>query len=342
MLTGSEPDGLGTVVGGPARRASLDQTIAQAIGGTTPFKSLQVGIAYYSHGGANSNLVVDNVSHSGPGTALRAEQDPAAVFNRLFGATFTPPSASASPSGPTPRDIARSRLLDAVKADAARLKSRLGKEDQQRLDSHLSAVSDLQKRLNPAKRPVGAECKKPDLGAFGNYAEKTNVMNEVVRLALACDLTRVVSYMFTSPASHREYPEIGINTSFHADVCHQESDPQAVYNKGVTFFMSRFASLLEAVKKTPEGAGNMLDNMCVMGTSCIASQTAGGAHSVFDWPLLVAGRAGGKLKPGTHYRSMTSENATNVSLTCMQAMGLPVTEFGVDSAYTNKTVPILT
>lgn len=342
LLTGDNPDGLGTVVGGPARRESFDQTIAKEVSGSTPFKSVQVGIAYYSHGGTSSNLMIDSVSHSGPGSALRAEQDPSAVFERLFGGNFTPPSPGTTTNAPVARDVARGRMLDAVKQDATRLRARLGKGDQDRLDAHLSAIADLQRRLTPTAHAVAAECRKPDLGNFSTYSEKTNVMNEVIRLALACDLTRVVSYMFSSPASHREYPEVNINSSFHADVCHQEPAPQTVYETGVKYFMERFASLLDAFKNTPEGTGNMLDNICAMGTSCIATQTEGGAHSVFDWPILFAGRAGGKLRPGMHYRSTSNGSATMASLTAMRAMGLTNAGFGYDAAYTDQTLPILT
>jgi hypothetical protein len=53
------------------------------------------------------------------------------------------------------------------------------------------------------------------------------------------------------------------------------------------------------------------------------------SHSTTDFPILVAGRAGGYLKyPGIHIRSATSENTSDVLLTCLRAVGTGVTSVG--------------
>jgi hypothetical protein len=81
----------------------------------------------------------------------------------------------------------------------------------------------------------------------------------------------------------------------------------------------------------PEGAGNLLDNTVIYATSDVSD---GKAHSITDYPLLVAGRGGGFLKyPGVHYRSTNGENTNLALLSVLKAAGLPLTSFGTgDSA----------
>ena len=50
-------------------------------------------------------------------------------------------------------------------------------------------------------------------------------------------------------------------------------------------------------------------------------------------PVVVAGRAGGALKfPGVHVRSTTSENTSDVLLSCLQAVGTGLTSVGGGTA----------
>jgi|CXWL01.1.fsa_nt_gi hypothetical protein len=57
-----------------------------------------------------------------------------------------------------------------------------------------------------------------------------------------------------------------------------------------------------------------------------------------DYPLLIAGGAGGALKnPGTHV-NLRGGNATRVPFTILKALGLPDTSWGQGPRYTNQVV----
>jgi hypothetical protein len=118
--------------------------------------------------------------------------------------------------------------------------------------------------------------------------------------------------------------------TFHEDYGHRTSPKGLSYattgfNTGVRFAMSNLGDLLERMKATPDGAGNLLDNSCVYTTSCVSeSQTHGGT----DFPLLVAGKAGGKLKTDQHMR-IIDENVSKVPFTLLTAMGSNATSFGM-------------
>jgi hypothetical protein len=60
-------------------------------------------------------------------------------------------------------------------------------------------------------------------------------------------------------------------------------------------------------------------------------------HSLENFPLITAGKAGGRLKTGLHIRT-AGDPATRVGLTLQQAMGLPINSWGTDSMATNKSI----
>jgi hypothetical protein len=62
------------------------------------------------------------------------------------------------------------------------------------------------------------------------------------------------------------------------------------------------------------------------------------AHDLTDYPLVIAGKAGGFLKyPGVHYRSATNENTNLVLLSALRSVGLPLTEFGTGQSLVNSS-----
>jgi hypothetical protein len=72
----------------------------------------------------------------------------------------------------------------------------------------------------------------------------------------------------------------------------------------------------------------LLDRSCILCTSDLAE---GLSHSKNDYPILVAGSAGGALKsPGIHVRSANGANTSDVLLSCLQAVGTGVSSVGKD------------
>jgi hypothetical protein len=171
--------------------------------------------------------------------------------------------------------------------------------------------------------------------------QRGQAFSDLLVFAMASDLTRVFSYMFTCPACHGNYADCGLDaTTFHEDYGHRLSPKGLTYatagfNTGVRFAMSNLGDLLGRMKATPDGAGTLLDNSCVYATSCVSeSQTHGGT----DFPLLVAGKAGGKLKTDQHIR-LLDENVSKVPFSLLTAMGSAATTFGMAEAQVSSAVP---
>jgi hypothetical protein len=84
-----------------------------------------------------------------------------------------------------------------------------------------------------------------------------------------------------------------------------------------------------------EGDGTLLDNMLVFAHSDVSFAKN---HDVSGVPVMLAGRAGGRIKPGLHVNG-GGELVTRVGLTVQQAMGLQVGSWGHDGMQTTRSIP---
>jgi hypothetical protein len=157
----------------------------------------------------------------------------------------------------------------------------------------------------------------------------SDMMSELLAIAFACDLTRVASVAFTLPAAHVYYRHLGadMNDDFHDTICH--TDPgdnisQTRVHRGVVHTMQCLGTLLERLRTLPEGDGNLLDNSLIYVTSCTSW---GKIHAKDEWPVLLAGKAGGALQGNVHYRA-PGENLSKILLTMANVMGSNVTTLG--------------
>jgi hypothetical protein len=314
---------------------SIDQVAADAIAGTTTFKSLQLAVSKRYTTGEGPTLA--QLSHRGPDQPMPQETNPARLYNTLF-AGFTP-------KDPTdPRDRLRASVLDAVRDDARALQSKLGASDKQRLEAHLTSVSELRTRILALPPVYTSSCTKPaqvtntnaDVGGVEQFETVNAIMSDLIAMAFACDLTRVVSLQFSGSVGGHCYKSLSPNEPRDSEhsITHEATQQDKV-NQAVIFTMRNFAYTLQALKRTQEGAGNLLDHSVVLCTTDVAE---GYDHSITDYPVLLAGRGGGRLRSGWHYRSGNGRNTSDILLTCLRALGMNATSVGKDQGL--STTPI--
>ncbi len=317
--------------------ASIDQVAADAIAGNTQFKSLQLAVSKRYTKGEGPTL--QYISHRGPDAPMPQEVNPVNVFNRLFS------SFSGSDGGVVtdPRNRLRTNVLDAVRDDAKRLQGKLGTADKARLDAHLTAISEVRSQINALPPVVTQVCSKPaaptttnqDVGGAEPYVAVNKAMSDLVAIAFACDLTRVVSYQFSGSVGGQTYRDLGSRPSDEHSITHDGAQQELVH-QAVIYEMQQFAYTLQALKRTTEGTGNLLDQSVVL---CSSDVSEGLAHSINDYPILVAGKGGGALKAGIHYRSTNGRNTSDVLLSCMRALvGPTVASVGKDSGLSTNPV----
>ena len=314
---------------------SFDQFMADELAGTTTFKSLQLAVSKRYTTGEGPTLA--NLSHRGPDQPMPQEVNPARLFNTLF-AAFTPRDPR------DPRDQLRASVLDAVKDDATALQSKLGARDQQRLDAHLTAVSELRTRILALPPVLTSSCSKPlqptqtnsDVGGIEPYEAVSTLMSDLLAMAFACDLTRVASFQFSGSVGGHCFKLLSPNEARDNEhsITHDAALQDRV-NDAVKFTMRNFAYTLQALKRSVEGGGNLLDQTVVLCTSDVAQ---GVDHSITDYPVLLAGKAGGALKSGYHFRSTTGRNTSDILFTCARALGSTLGSVGKDAGLSSTPI----
>ena len=311
---------------------SADQHVASVIGDTTRFPSLELGIERGGQAGncdsGYSCAYSSNLSWRSETTPNAKETDPKAVFERLFG-------------GNDPKDVSEARakkelynksVLDFVMDDAKALGGRLGQGDQRKLDEYLSAVREVEqriektKKINADRKPVAKPEMAPPTGIPKEMKDHVRLMCDLMVLAFQADLTRVVTLPFANDGSNRAYPTIGVPDGHH-DCSHhgRNADKQAKIKKINTFHIEQLAYLVGKLKATKDVYGtNLLDSMLMVYGSGIGD---GDRHNHDDLPILLLGNGGGKVGGGRHLK-FDREPLMNLYLTMFDLAGAPTKSFG--------------
>lgn len=320
---------------GYAGGISVDQMVANKIGADTKFGSLELGVQV---GGAS---VWSRMSYKDKNVPLPPENDPGKLFTRVFG------SLGADPLGLQRLHDRRKSVLDAVAGDFTRMTNALSVADKVKVQTYADNLRDIEKRLD-AGGLLGGACKVPtkpatiDLNNNDNYPAIGKMQMDLLVMALACDLTRVGSIMWSNSVGQKVHTWQGISDAHH-DLSHEgdsNADAQAKLVKINTWYAQQFAYLIDAMKKIPEGSGTMFDNTVIVWGNELG---VGNSHTRRDIPFILAGSAGGYFKTGRHLKYADGTRHNDLLVSICQAMGLSdVTTFGNPAYSSGKPLAKLT
>ena len=305
---------------------SIDQVAADHLGRDTRLPSLELGVDRGRNAGScdtgYSCAYSNNISWRSPSQPTAKEINPKLAFNRLFG---TGGAADAAER----RLAERQSILDLVADDAAALTSRVGAEDRRKLDEYFSSVRDVERRIERAISAPPVEVPEVDLpaGVPTRLEEHVGLMFDLQALAFRTDASRVTTFMLANAGSNRSYQEVGVNDGHH-HLSHHQRDERKLSDvaKIDRFLAAQFARFLKTLKETRDGEGTLLDNALCLYGSGIAD---GNAHNHQDLPILLAGRGGGAVTPGSHRTYDRGTPLNNLFLSMLDAAGVPdVAEFG--------------
>lgn len=297
---------------------SIDQKIANHIGTTTPFRSVELAAR---PGGSN---VWTRMAYAGPGEPIPPEDDPYRAFERLFA------DLEVDPGGAARRQLLQGSVLDAVQADFSSLQRRLGREDRERLQIHLDVISDLETRLASAGT-IGAACEAPMLGdridptRDENFPMTVDLQMDIITAAFACDLTRVGSLQWNRSVGNVAFPWIGVPDRHH-DLSHEGDGNADAMNKITEinrWYAGKLAELCARLDAIPEPGGTLLDNTLIIWVNELGR---GNSHTRNDLPIVMAGSAGGAFDTG-RYLQMDRSHADWLR-TLAIGFGLPDEPFG--------------
>ena len=306
---------------------SMDQIAAKEFAKETQLGSLELGIESNamlgSCDGGASCAYTNTIAWSNETTPLPIENDPRAVFERLFGT-----------SGSTDRGARLARIqqdrsiLDFVNEQISGLQRQIGPTDKIRVTEYLDSVRDVERRIQMAEQQNSRELPvvEQPIGIPSDYAEHARLMMDMLALAYQTDLTRVSTFMLAKEVSGRSYPEIGVADSHHP-VSHHQDEPAKLerLHKINEYHFRQFAYLVDKLSKLPEGDGTMLDHtLFLYGTGISDSNT----HFHDDLPIaLVGGKAAG-ITGGRYIRYPKGTPLTNLHVTILGNMGVAVDKIG--------------
>jgi len=311
---------------------SADQVAAAVAGKQTRFASIELGLEPGAQAGkcdsGYSCVYSNNISWRDESTPMTREINPRLVFERLFG------NGVSKEVGENQARRLRNRksVLDFVMDDAQSLGSQVGGADRGKLDEYLSAIREIEQRVESAERAsAGAKVQLAEgfevpEGIPVDYEEHARLMCDLLVLAFQSDVTRISTFMLGNESSNHAYRNLNI-TEGHHSISHHQGDPakHALIREINRFHVRQFAYLLGRLKSIPEGDGTLLDNSMIVYGSGLAD---GDRHDHNDLPLILAGGGGGTITPGRHIRYPDETPMSNLLVSMLERMGSPVDTFG--------------
>ena len=300
---------------------SLDQLYAQRFGQETPIPSMQLCIENVDQSGGCSYgyscTYTDSISWASPTQPLPMVRDPRVVFDSLFG-------VGATPGERRQRRLEDKSLLDWLGTAVGQLKRDLGAGDRARLDSYLTEVREVERRIQRVETSNSSgearDLPGAPIGVPDSFSEHVKIMFDLQALAFASDTTRVFAFKLGRDASNRTYAESGFGGAFHSTSHHGEKDATILdFAKINTYHVGMVPYLLEKLKNTPDGDGTLLDNALVIYGSPMGDSHV---HNHKRCPLFFAGHAGGRLQGGVHVATPDGTPMANAMLSAMHALGI--------------------
>lgn len=304
---------------------SLDQTVAEAIGTQTAYRSLEFAVRPGDAGGLG--LAWHRMVYAGPSQPIAPERDPYAMFDRLF-------DGRAGLDESALEQIRRERqsVIDQVRGELQSLSGIVGQTDRHKLEAHLDAIRSIETRLisNAATcdpSVLEAETQdRMDPESNNNFPTIVRLQSDLLALALRCDLTRVATLQWSHSVGGERHSWVQDGANNHHGASHEDAQENvAAYLTLVNrWYAEQFGYLLQQLDAVPEADGSLLDNSIVAYGNELGR---GSSHSLSRIPFVLAGGAGGRISTGRVLR-FDGEEHNRLLVSLGQAMGLDIESFG--------------
>ncbi len=278
---------------------TYDVYMGKQLGSTLPFTYVNLGV----HSNGKGYLTRDG------STTIPFEDNPFTAFKLLFG--------SGSSHEKTP-------ILDAHTQAVNAIKNQLAGYEIERLNDHLDAISDTQRRLDELSG--GSSCSSaPDATEFelthDTFSQQARLQIDIAVAALSCSMTRSVSIAFGNHQCEFRIPELNYQGIYHQSI-HGGSNGQANYPYYTE--MRNHLGSLTAYLISKLAAAGMLDSTVVVETTDMGHADK---HSGSDVPFMLAG-GGGAFQRGITTPAGSSYNHLDVLYTAALACGVNSLPYG--------------
>lgn len=270
------------------------------------------------------NYCYPNISAVKKNLAVPFQGSPAKAYLELFG------SAVLGAKDVEKKMTLHTNLMDFLRNDAKRVQRKLSAAEKPRFESYLHALDTLRQREERKSDMIDAIRRHApqydDQIESESETARQQAHFEIATAALFSGLTNVVTLRLDTFST--KYRDLGINLNLHSlghGGAGQNGWSSVEARRQIDAHHLRLiADMAEQLKSIPEGPGTMLDNTLIVYLSCF-----GGAHHAGqkDWPFVLVGGTGGKLKMGQYiqyptYQQPGHKSIGNLYMSVMQAAGI--------------------
>jgi hypothetical protein len=339
LMTCVDTDALATAAGMQLPSAvingvSADQVMVQQgnFGQLTPIESMQVGCGSFPGAFDGRSYSYSQVmSWKSAQEPLKRQINPKAVFDAMVNAGAMNSDGAADPAADAlaqQRAAENKSVLDAVLENSAALRPRLSRQDQQTLEQFETSFREIEKAVTNVTQTINSGCQvtaepgsvpEPPGSMQGlnqgqegyDRAAHMSVMNDLVVMALQCDVTRIITYMLDDSRSEFNYSFIpaedaifgstgGID-NFHGGAQHGSGGISGTAENGVypgesngafatidRWLVRKVSELAQKLDAIQEGDGTVLDHTLLHMMSAMRTHD----HDAYDLPMLMIGGTG--------------------------------------------------
>lgn len=291
---------------------TLDQVIGDAVGRSSIFNTLEISCNGFT--APKEPIEFDNISWYGQNQIAPSIRDPQKLYDRLF-----------------LRESYRTHVADVtdlVLADAKTLSKKLARDDRETLNQYMEMVREIEVRIAKMQKllvSVDVKIPKNEILPRGDYIR---LQADLMLLAFQMGITNICTFMIGPERWDAPllYEGVFDKPVQHHNLTHnQKGDGYKQVQKIDIFHMEQYAYLLRRMKEIREADGScMLDNSLVAYGAGLGD---GATHQYYDLPMIVAGKAQGRIKQGRTVKLESGTRASNLWLTFAQLMGLEIDAF---------------
>lgn len=275
---------------------SYDVIMGNALGPDMPFRYINLGV----HSNGANYMTKDNRNR------IPFQDNPFTVFDLVFG-------GSQGSSAKTP-------IMNAHVSAANAIRSKLAGYEVQRMDDHLDAIADTQRRLDELSG--GTSCAiAPDNTPFDltydNFSQQARLQADIAVAALQCGITRSVSLAYGNSQCNFRIPELSYQGVYHQSI-HGGGGGKVNYPY-YTEMRSHLASLNAYLIQKLKTAG-ILDSTVVLETTDMGHADI---HSASPVAYTIAG-GGTRVNRGVVTDAGTGYDHQDVLYTAGKACGVDI------------------
>ncbi len=283
---------------------TIDRHISDQLKAVTPIDMLLMGYGGNDGNDSGYNSLNTRISWRSATEPVHWERDARATFNRLVSNNV---DGNTDQQEEIRRQMRKSVLDYVIYDDLPRLRNKLGQLDKEKLDSYLSGLRDVERKLDILDGGGTEACNLREIDDSDNtMSAQISLMFDLMINAFECDLTRVAVIGLGRELNGSKPNGLGLANGWHSTSHYGTDEKKADYEKIGMWVAERAKDLVQK-----------LDESALLQSSLISFGAGTGgnnsqAHGDDNLPTLLIGHANGTVQTGRHLKLSSATPIANL------------------------------